>query len=133
MNLKLREFVEDPDGRGSASRLNMVVGILVGSFAVIYLTLNNNLGGEIFGTFMLASGGIYGFTKWRESVTEVAQIKADSPYPQEAPPQPIPEAVPATVINVGSGTGASKTEKVQDATIVAEGDVNVTKELKKKK
>ena len=33
-----REFVEDDAGRGSAARLNMVIGVLVGSFAVVWLT-----------------------------------------------------------------------------------------------
>lgn len=93
-----REFFEDADGRGSASRLNMVIGVIVGSFTVIWLTVNGNLGGEIFATFMLATGGIYGFSKWRESVTDVAQIKADSPGQPIINPLP---SSPTTTIQVG--------------------------------
>ena len=118
---KWREFVEDTDGRGSAARLNMVMGVLIGSFAVIWLTVEGNLGGEIFATFMLATGGVYGFGKWRESVKDIEQIKADSPYP---PVDPAPTQ-PATVIQVGQQP--SSDVKAKDVAIKAEGNVNIAK------
>lgn len=98
-NWKLREFVEDDVGRGSAARLNMIIGVLVGSFTVIWLTVDGGIGWEIFAAYLGATGGIYGFGKWRESVVETEQIKADSPnQPPPAPPQPAPLV---TNINVG--------------------------------
>lgn len=117
MQCRWREFVEDEKDRGSAARLNMVIGVIVGSFSVIWLTVKGDLGGEIFATFMLATGGVYGFGKWRESVTEVAQIKADSP---NQPADPLPPA-PATVINVGQ----AKQEVAKNVDMKVEGDVNV--------
>lgn len=86
-----REFIEDNDGRGSAARLNMLIGVIVGSFCVVWLTTKGNLGGEIFATFMLATGGVYAWGKTRESIERVEQTKADSPN------QP-----PTTIINTGN-------------------------------
>ncbi len=97
---KWREFVEDDNGRGSASRLNMMIGVLIGSFTVVWLTLKGNLGGEIFATFMLATGGVYGFGKWQDSKVQTEQIKADSPNPQPAPIVTLPAPVNTTNINV---------------------------------
>lgn len=76
--MKWHEFIEDSDGRGSASRLNMIIGVIVGSFVVVWLACIDNLGGEIFGAYMLATGGVYSVGKWRESVQNIEQIKADS-------------------------------------------------------
>lgn len=118
-----REFVEDIDGRGSASRLNMVVGVLVGSFAIIWLTIKGNLGGEIFATFMLATGGVYGFGKWRESAEKVEQIRADSPNQPPVVVPPIVPLGPTTTINV---SGSQKTDDAKDVNIKAQGDVNVS-------
>ncbi len=116
-----REFVEDDGGRGSASRLNMVLGVLIGSITILVFTYRGELGGEIFATYMLATGGVYGFSKWRESVSEVAQIKADSPN-QEPPPAP---NAPNTVIQVGGQP------EVKDVAIEAKGTVNVNKRPRK--
>ena len=79
-----REFIEDDNGRGSSARLCMVYGVLIGSVVVIRLAFMGTLGGEVFATFMFASGGIYTFGKWRESVVQTEQIKADSPNPPTA-------------------------------------------------
>lgn len=114
-----RQFVEDADGRGSAARLNMMIGVIVGSFTVIWLTIEGNLGGEIFATFMLASGGVYSLGKWRESAVEMQQIKADSP---NQPPEPVPPApVPNTIIQVGQQPDVT----AKDVAIKAEGDINI--------
>lgn len=94
------EFLEEDSGRGSASRLNMVVGVAVGSIVVLWMAYWDKLTEGIFGVYMLATGGIYGFSKWRESVTDVAQIKADSP--NQAPEAVImPSPLPTNTINVG--------------------------------
>ncbi len=119
-----REFLEDPDGRGSASRFNMVIGVLVGSITVLWLAGWFKLTEGIFGVYMLATGGVYSVGKWRESSVKMQQIKADSPNQPAEPPPPSP----ATVINVGG----DKTEKVQDANITAQGTVNVTSRSKRK-
>ena len=121
---KWLEFIEDSDGRGSAARLNMIVGVGIGSFVVIWLTIADKLGWEIFATFMGATGGIYGLGKWRESAVEMQQIKSDSPN-QETVPVPVPN----TVINVG----ADKTTKAKDVNVQASGDVNVSPKTRRKK
>lgn len=82
---KWREFVEDADGRGSASRLNMVIGVIVGALVVCYMTIADKLTEGIFGIFMLATGGVYGWGKYRESVERVEQTKAESPTPPAKP------------------------------------------------
>lgn len=123
MTWNWREFVEDEKGRGSAARLNMVVGVIVGSFTVIWLTVVGNLGGEIFGTFMLATGGVYGFGKWRESVEKVEQTKADSPNQPPTVVVPAPPLGPTTTINVG---GQEKPIAAKDVNVKAEGNVNVS-------
>lgn len=76
--MKWAEFVQNDEGVGSAARLNMVIGVVVGSFSVIWLTVTNNLGGEIFAAYLLATGGVYGVGKWRESVERVEQTKAEA-------------------------------------------------------
>lgn len=123
----LREFIEDSDGRGSAARLNMIVGVCVGSIVVLWLTAVNNLGGEIFGAYMLATGGVYSVGKWRESVQTVEQIRADSPN-QPSDPAPIP---PATVINVGQDQTPIKDAK--DVSVQAKGNVTVKTDKKRGK
>lgn len=111
---KWREFVEDVDSRGSSARLNMVIGILVGSLVILtwpmlYRTPCGKdlaqfcavpLPGEIFAAFLLATGGVYGFSKWQESGVQRAQIKADSPNPP--PAAPAPALGPTTIINTGA-------------------------------
>lgn len=73
---RLCEFIEDADGRGSAARLNMIIGVMVGSVVVLAQCFANTLTGDIFGIYMLATGGVYGFGKWRESVERVAATNA---------------------------------------------------------
>ncbi len=126
---KFGEFFQDGDGRNSAARLNMTIGVLVGSFAVIWLTVQSNLGGEIFGTYMLATGGVYAWGKTRESMEKVEQTRADSPNPPPIVAPIIPPLGPTTTINVGAG----KTEKVEDANITAQGDVTVKSAPKRKR
>lgn len=121
-NCRWREFVEDEHGRGSAARLNMVLGVIIGSFTIIWLTVKGTLGGEIFATFMLATGGVYGFGKWRESVENVEQTKANSPNPPPVIIPPAPPVGPTTVIQVGD---TKPKEQVKDVNIAAQGDVNV--------
>ncbi|WP_435018512.1 hypothetical protein TA3x_000486 [Tundrisphaera sp. TA3] len=122
MTGRWREFIEDDDGRGSSTRLSMVYGIAVGSFVVVWLTVHATLSNDIFLTFMLASGGVYGFGKWRESLVQQEQIKADSPNPPPVIVPPVAAPGPTTVIQVGPG----KPEAVKDLNVKAEGDLNVT-------
>lgn len=142
MACNLREFLEDADGRGSAARLNMMIGVIFGaiinlSWPYFYKTpcgkdlsqmCSAPLPAEIFFTFMLATGGVYGLGKWKETTAQIEQIKADSP--NQAPTVVVPPLPlgPTTTINVGS----AKTEKIADANITAEGDVNVNKPKRKK-
>jgi len=121
-----REFVEDGDGRGSAARLNMVIGVIIGSITIIWLTAVNNLGGEIFASYMLATGGVYGFSKYRESAVEMQQIKSDSPNQEPAPP-PQP---PNTVIQVGQ---PASEVKAKDVSVKAEGDINISPKSKRRR
>jgi hypothetical protein len=94
-------FIQEPDGKPSATRLNMVIGVLVGSFVVVWLTVKGSLGGEIFAAYLLATGGVYGVGKWRDSTERVEQIKADSPNNPPAQKAP-PKLGPTTVIQVGT-------------------------------
>lgn len=71
------EFIEDTDGRGSAARLNMVLGVLVGSVVVLWMAYCETLTEGVFGIYMLSTGGIYGLGKWRESVVQTERIKAE--------------------------------------------------------
>lgn len=118
MNCKFREFIEDVDGRGSSTRLSALLGVFVGSIINIWLAYTDKLGGDIFGIYMACTGGMYSFGKWRESVTDVAQIKADSP---NQPPVPL-STPPATVIQVGQ---QSSDITAKDVSVQAEGNVTV--------
>ena len=51
-----KEFIQDEKGIGSASRLNMIIGVMVGSFTIIWLTVKGDLGGEIFGNTVNTAG-----------------------------------------------------------------------------
>ena len=113
------EFLEDDNGRGSSTRLSMVYGVLVGSLVVLWMAYQGNLGGEIFATFMLASGGVYVWGKTRESIERVEQTKADAPQPVAVPVAPLG---PTTLIQVGSETK----KDAKDVNIEAE-NVNVAK------
>ena len=62
-----REFIEDSKGVGSSARLNMLIGVIVGSLVVILLAIKCELSGEIFAAYMLTTGGVYSFGKWRET------------------------------------------------------------------
>lgn len=104
-----REFIEDADGRGSAARLNMIIGVVIGSFVIIWMTIAGTLGWEIFATYMGSTGGIYGMSKWRESAKDIEQIRADSPNPQPSP---------TTII--------TSPPETKDVNIKAQGDVNVS-------
>lgn len=119
---KWREFVEDDNRRGSAARLNMVLGVVVGSVVVLWLAYFDKLTEGIFGIYMLATGGIYGFGKWRESVVQTEQIKADSPNQPAVAVPPVAPLGPTTVIQVGAG---DKPVDAKDVNIKAQGDVNV--------
>jgi hypothetical protein len=123
-----REFVEDGDGRGSAARLNMVIGVIVGSITVLWFTIKENLGGEIFTAYMACTGGVYGFSKYRESAVAMQQIKSEPPYQPAEPVAPAPGAV----INVNAAE-QSKTADVKDVAIKAEGDVTVNGHTKRKR
>lgn len=126
--MRWREFIEEESGRGSASRLNMVIGVVVGSFTVIWLTVKDNIGGEIFATYLFATGGVYGFGKWRESVVQTEKIRADSP---NQPPVIVPPvAQPNTVIQVGQ---QSSEVSAKDVSVKAEGNVSVNTRTKQRK
>lgn len=64
---RAREFVEDESGTGSSSRVNMLLGVLIGSFVVVWMVVHNTLNEGIFGIYMLTTGGVYSFGKWRET------------------------------------------------------------------
>ena len=68
--LKLSEFLQDSKGDASSSRLNMLIGVLVGSAVVLLLAFRGTLPSDIFGFYMLSTGGVYGLGKWRETVGE---------------------------------------------------------------
>lgn len=123
-----KDFLEEESGRGSASRLNMIIGVIVGSFTVIWLTVSDNIGGEIFATYLLATGGVYGFGKWRESVVQTEQIRADSPNPPPVIVPPVPQ--PNTVIQVGQ---QSSEVKAKDVSVKAEGNVNIAPKPKRRR
>jgi hypothetical protein len=95
--VRWREFIEEENGRGSASRVNMFIGVIVGSFTIIYTALTNNLSSEVFAVYMLATGGVYGFGKWQESRVQTEEIRANSPNPS---PPIIAPLGPTTTINV---------------------------------
>ena len=61
----------------------MIIGVMVGSFTIIWLTVKGDLGGEIFGIYMACTGGVYSVTKWRESAVEMQQIRSDIQPPEE--------------------------------------------------
>ena len=114
-----REFFQDENGVGSSSRLNMLIGVTVGSITVLWLTFKEKIGGEIFGVYMACTGGVYAWGKTRESMERVQKTKSDSPYHE--PPAP---NVPNTVIQVGGQP------EVKDVAIEAKGTVNVNKRPK---
>ncbi len=118
-----REFVEDDNNRGSSARLCMVYGVFIGSIVVLWMAYQGNLGGEVFATFMLASGGVYVWGKTRESIERVERTKAVAPQPV-AVPVPVAPLGPTTVIQVGEGK-ATKDVAAKDVNVVAEGDVHV--------
>lgn len=74
--MRYREFIEDSDGRGSASRLNMILGVIIGSIINMLLAMKGSLGWEIFGIYMGATGGIYGIGKWGDTKAQIEQIRA---------------------------------------------------------
>jgi hypothetical protein len=111
-NFRWREFIEDADGRGSASRLNMVIGVLIGSVVILFLTFYCMLKSEIFATYMLATGGVYCFGKNRESAVQMQQIKSDSPSNSNSSlPSPAPSSPPETPITGGGDRDVQKTRK----------------------
>ena len=61
-----REFIEDDKGVGSASRLNMIIGVAIGSIVVLWYAINLKLTSEIFTAYMFCTGGVYGIGKWQE-------------------------------------------------------------------
>lgn len=124
MTCKWREFIQNDDGVGSAARLNMVIGVLIGSIVVLWLAYHMNLGGEIFAVYMLATGGVYSWGKYRESAEKVEQIRADSP---NQPPVVMPPSQPTTTINVGK----SDELQAKDVSVKAAGNVTVTPKRKR--
>jgi len=124
-----REFFTDDNGRGSASRLNMIFGVVVGGIVTLLWPLFYKqvcgkslcaapLPGEIFFTFMLATGGVYGLAKYRETTRDIEQIKADSPNQPPAPPTVVTQ--PSVVINT------AQDGKTKDMNVKVDGDVNVS-------
>lgn len=104
-----REFVEDANGVGSSIRLCMVFGVFLGGVVIVILTVQHALTWEMYATFLAASGGVYGWGKYRESVETVEQTRADSPNPPPAPPAPAPAPQPSTTnINVLPAKGAGE-------------------------
>ncbi len=79
--MKWSEFLQDGHGVGSSTRLGMLWGLLVGGCIVIALTYTGDLSWEIFAIFMGASGGVYGFGKWRDSKEVIAETEAEKPAP----------------------------------------------------
>lgn len=73
-----REFIEDSNGHGSGARLNMVVGVFIGSIVILWLTFTDRIEPNMFGIFMLATGGVYGVARWSDSSVQRAQIKSDA-------------------------------------------------------
>ncbi len=73
--MSLRELFEDDKGRLSSTRLSMLYGVLIGGGVVVYLTIHDNLDWEIFATFLAATGGVYGWGKYRESVETMKENK----------------------------------------------------------
>lgn len=87
------------NGEFAVRNLTVIISMLVGSIVVIYMGIMGVLSGEIFGVYMLAGGGVYGFGKWQDEKTARSEIEA------AAPPSPPPNTTinqPAGPINVAA-------------------------------
>ena len=98
--LFLRQLFSDDKGLASSRIVLNFVGVVVGSITVLYEAFNDKLTGDIFGLYILATGGVYGFGKFRDSQVEIERVKAENP----------------------------STSPMNDVNIKAQGDVNVSKD-----
>lgn len=65
---RLVEFFE-VNGSLSMRNLTVFITIVVASVIVLYLAFTGNLSSEMFASYLLAGGGVYGFGKWQEEKT----------------------------------------------------------------
>lgn len=62
--------------------LTVFISIVVGSVAVIYITLAGDMTYEIFGVYLFAGGGVYSFGKWQDDKTRRSEIDAAAEPPK---------------------------------------------------
>lgn len=61
-------------GEYAVRNLTVLISVIVGSIVVIYLALQGVLTSEIFGVYMFAGGGVYGFGKWQDEKTSRTEM-----------------------------------------------------------
>ena len=64
------------NGEYTIRNLTVFITIAVGSAAIIYTAIADRLSAEIFGVYMFAGGGVYGFGKYQDEASRRSQIDA---------------------------------------------------------
>lgn len=75
MSQRFYEFFE-VKGVYSMRNLTVFIGVFIGSLVVLILTAFAKLTAEIFGIYMFATGGVYGFGKWQDDKTRRSEIES---------------------------------------------------------
>ena len=73
---RLQEFLEADDGRLSIRSLTVLMSMSVASAVVLWMAMQDTLTEGIFGSYLLAGGGIYSFGKWSDSSVRKSQIES---------------------------------------------------------
>lgn len=79
---RFNEFFEAGDkGLFSIRNLTIFIGLVVGSFIVLLMTMLQTLTGDIFGVYMFSCGGVYSWGKWQDERTSRFRMDAESDRP----------------------------------------------------
>ena len=75
---RLAEFLEADDRRLSIRSLTALMSMTVASGVVILMAWRDSLSAEIFATYLLAGGGIYGFGKYSDNEVKKKSIEVQA-------------------------------------------------------